>query len=353
MKKTILMSGNEAMGEAAIRAGLKFYAGYPITPQNELTAYMADELPKRGGVFIQSESEVAAINMIFGASAAGARVMTSSSSPGISLKQEGISYISGAQLPAVIINVMRAGPGLGNIWPAQSDYFQATKGGGHGDYRLIVLAPASVQESYDLTRLAFVLADRYRMAVMILSDGTIGQMMEGLTIDLDEKPPASVEKPWALTGAAGRAPNVVCSLFMNRDDVEKNNLVLQKKYRRVENQEVRYEGAFLDDARSLIVAYGTTSRIALSVVTALRRRGQKVGLFRPVSLWPFPKNELNKISRKCRKVLVVEMSYGQMVEDVRLCVDKKTDVGFYGRAGGGVPTEKQIEAAFTKLLKKG
>jgi 2-oxoglutarate ferredoxin oxidoreductase subunit alpha len=352
-KKTILMSGNEAMAEAAIRAGLKFYAGYPITPQNELTAYMADELPKRGGVFIQSESEVAAINMIFGASAAGARVLTSSSSPGISLKQEGISYISGAQLPAVIINVMRAGPGLGNIWPAQSDYFQATKGGGHGDYRLIVLAPASVQESYDLTKLAFSLADRYRMAVMILTDGTIGQMMEGLTIDPDEKPPAAVEKPWALTGAEGRAPNVIQSLYMNRDDVEKNNLALQKKYRRVENQEVRYDGAFLDDARSLIVAYGTTSRIALSVVTALRGRGQKVGLFRPVSLWPFPKKELNKISRKCRKVLVVEMSYGQMVEDVRLCVDKKTDVGFYGRAGGGVPTQKQIEAAWTKLLRKG
>jgi len=222
MKKTILYSGNEAMGEAAIRAGLKFYAGYPITPQNELTAYMADQLSQRGGIFIQSESELAAINMIFGASAAGARVMTSSSSPGISLKQEGISYIAGAQLPAVIINVMRAGPGLGNIWPAQSDYFQATKGGGHGDYHLIVLAPASVQESFDLTRLAFELADRHRIAVMVLSDGLLGQMMEGLTFDEELAPPAAVEKTiGALTGASGRKPHVVCSLFMKRPDVEK------------------------------------------------------------------------------------------------------------------------------------
>lgn len=352
-KKMILMSGNEAMAEAAICAGLKFYAGYPITPQNELTAYMADQLPQRGGVFIQSESEVAAINMVFGAAAAGARAMTSSSSPGISLKQEGISYIAAAQLPAVIINVMRAGPGLGNIWPAQSDYFQATKGGGHGDYRLIVLAPASVQESYDLTKRAFGLAEQYRMPVMILSDGMLGQMMEGLAVDPDERPLAPVEKPWALTGAAGRAPNVVRSLFMSRDDVEKNNIVLQKKYRRIENKETRFEGAFLDDARALVVAYGSTSRIATSVVSSLRARGQKVGLFRPISLWPFPKKELLKISSRCRKILVVEMSYGQMVEDVRLNVDKKAEVGFYGRAGGGVPSEKQIASALAKLLKKG
>jgi len=350
MKKTILYSGNEAMGEAAIRAGLKFYAGYPITPQNELTAYMADQLPQRGGIFIQSESELAAINMIFGASAAGARVMTSSSSPGISLKQEGISYIAGAQLPAVIINVMRAGPGLGNIWPAQSDYFQATKGGGHGDYHLIVLAPASVQESFDLTRLAFELADRHRIAVMVLSDGLLGQMMEGLTFDEELAPPPAVEKPWALTGARDRKPHVVCSLFMKRPDVEKNNLILQKKYRRVVSREVRYAETFMDDATMAVVAYGSVARIAEAVVRRLRAKGKRVGLFRPVTLWPFPAKRLADLSRRVKKFLVVEMSYGQMVEDVRLSVEGRAAVSFYGRSGGGVPTESQIEREILKSL---
>ncbi len=348
----ILISGNEAMGEAAIRAGLKFYAGYPITPQNELTAYMASELPKHGGTFIQSESELAAINMVFGAAAAGARAMTSSSSPGISLKQEGLSYLAGAQLPAVVINVMRAGPGLGNIWPAQSDYFQATKGGGHGDYRTVVLAPSSIQESYDLTRLAFALAERYRIVVMILSDGMLGQMMEALQIPADEKPLPETEKPWALTGAAGRSPNIARSLYMGRDDVEKNNLLLQKKYRLIANHETRLATQDLEDAKFALVAYGSMARIVQGAVDALRRQGCKAGLIRPISLWPFPSKELAKISLSVRKMLTVEMSYGQMVEDVRLSVDKKCDVGFYGRSGGGIPTEKQIVREALKMIRK-
>ena len=343
------MSGNEAMGEATIRAGCTFYAGYPITPQNELTAYMAVELPKRGGIFIQPESELAAINMVYGASASGVRAMTSSSSPGISLKQEGLSYIAGAQLPAVVINVMRAGPGLGNIWPAQSDYFQATKGGGHGDYHMIVLAPWSIQESFDLTKLAFDLADRYRIAAMILSDAILGQMMESLEIDDEEEQPQPVEKPWALTGAKNRQPNIIRSLYMKREDVEKNNLVLQKKYRRIESREERFESRFLEDARIGIVAYGSMARIATATVESLRRQGKKVGIFRPVSLWPFPKRALGKLSKRIKKFLVVEMSYGQMVEDVKLSVGKGADVRFYGRAGGGIPTHKQIEREVLKI----
>jgi len=349
MKKTVLVSGNEAIGMGAIDAGCRFYAGYPITPQNELTAFMSEEFVKRGGIFIQSESELAAINMVFGASASGARSMTSSSSPGISLKQEGISYISATQLPAIIINVMRAGPGLGNIWPAQSDYFQATKGGGHGDYRLIVLAPASIQESYELTKLGFELADRYRIASMILSDGILGQMMEGLDIEDQAKPPKLIEKPWALTGAKGRKPNVICSLFMKKEDLEKNNIDLQKKYRRIQSKETRFETRFLDDAKVVVIAYGSMSRIAGSVVEKLRKDGKKIGFFRPITLWPFPSKELAKISQKIKKFICIEMSYGQMVEDVRLSAGKNTEVAFYGRAGGGVPTEKQIEREILKV----
>ncbi|MGE5279838.1 MAG: 3-methyl-2-oxobutanoate dehydrogenase subunit VorB [Deltaproteobacteria bacterium] len=347
---TTLMSGNDAIGEGALRAGLRFYAGYPITPQNELTAYMAEHLPARGGVFIQSESEVAAINMVYGASAAGARTMTSSSSPGISLKQEGISYAAAAHLPLVVVNVMRAGPGLGNIWPAQSDYFQATKGGGHGDYRVIVLAPASVQESFDLTREAFDLADRYRMPVMVLSDGMLGQMMEGVALPPQGQPPAPVPKPWALTGAKGRRPNIVRSLFLARDGVEKNNLFLQQRYKRIVSRETRLEAYRMEGARAAIVAYGSMARIARAVVDGARRRGVKVGLLRPITLWPFPAKELARFSRKTRRFLVAEMSYGQMVEDVRLSVDKATDVRFYGRAGGGIPTPKQLERELGRLL---
>jgi 2-oxoglutarate ferredoxin oxidoreductase subunit alpha len=286
--------------------------------------------------------------MIYGASAAGARVMTSSSSPGISLKQEGISYISGAQVPAVIINVMRAGPGLGNIWPAQSDYFQATKGGGHGDYHLIVLAPASVQESFDLTRLGFDLADRHRIAVMILSDGLLGQMMEGLTMEEPPVPVVPPERTWTLTGAKNREPRVVQSLYMKRPDVEKHNLVLQKKYRRIIAREVRYAGRFLDDARMVVVAYGSMARIVEAVVVTLRDRGMKIGLFRPITLWPFPSRALGALVPRVKKFLVVEMSYGQMVEDVRLSVEGRARVDFYGRSGGGIPTETQVERQILK-----
>lgn len=250
----------------------------------------------------------------------------------------------------MIINVMRAGPGLGNIWPSQSDYFQATKGGGHGDYRMIVLAPSGVQESFDLTKLAFELADKYRICVMILSDGTLGQMMEGLDLDEGGAPAKPAEKPWALTGCSGRKPNVIRSLFMKRNDVEKNNILLQQKYRRIRGKETRYDEKFMEDARFAIVAYGSMARVAEAVVRKLRGKGKKVGLFRPVTLWPFPSKRLFEASRRIKKFLTVEMSYGQMVEDVQLSVRSKTEVKFYGRAGGGVPTESQIEREVLKMF---
>jgi len=358
--KKILISGNEAIAEGAIQAGCRFYAGYPITPQNELTAYMAKHMPECRGVFIQAESELAAISMVFGASAAGARAMTSSSSPGISLKQEGISYIAGAELPAVIVNVMRGGPGLGNIWPAQSDYFQATRGGGHGDYRTIVLAPSSVQEAYDFMPLAFDLADIYLMPAMILADGMLGQMMEPLVVvrrplSVVRRPSSVVRgrnteygirttKKWVLTGCKGRPANIVKSFFMKEGDLEISNLKAQKKYRAVEDKEQRWEGLFLDDAKIILVAHGSMSRIAKSVVAQLRQKGIKVGLVRPITLWPFPRKIFEQLSRKKKRpaFLVTEMSYGQMVEDVRLALECRCPVDFFGRSGGGVPTEEEI-----------
>ena len=342
MSDRVLMCGNEAMAEGAIQAGCRFYAGYPITPQNEIPAYMAKRMPESGGVFIQAESELAAINMIFGAAATGARAMTSSSSPGISLKQEGISYIAGAELPAVIVNVMRGGPGLGNIWPAQSDYFQATRSGGHGDYHCIVLAPHSIQESYDFMELAFDLADKYRTPVMVLSDGMLGQMMEPLEIKNKKSKIKDYKKPWALTGCKGRKPNIAKSFYMIQGDLEKFNLTLQKKYKTIQNAEERYEGLFLDDAEIILVAYGTMSRIAKSAINVLRERGRKVGLIRPITLWPFPKKVFNKYKKPNTKYLVIEMSYGQMLEDVKLALDCKAAVGFLGRSGGGIPTEEEI-----------
>jgi len=348
VKKRILISGNEAIAEGAIQAGCNFYAGYPITPQNELIAYMAKYMPLSGGVFIQAESELAAINMVYGASAAGARAMTSSSSPGISLKQEGISYISGSQLPAVIVNIMRGGPGLGNIAPAQSDYFQATRGGGHGDYHLIVLAPASVQEAYDLTQTGFYLADKYRIAVMILGDGILGQMMEPLKLSVG-KIKAPILKPWALTGCKGRKPNIVKSFFLREGDLEKFNLKLQKNYEIIRKKEARYEGLLLDDAKVILVAYGTMARIAKSALNKLRLAGKKVGLIRPISLWPFPEKAFQPINKKV-KYLVVEMSYGQMVEDVRLAVNGYAQVDFLGRSGGGIPSEDEIITRVDKLI---
>ncbi|MCU0651405.1 MAG: 3-methyl-2-oxobutanoate dehydrogenase subunit VorB [Candidatus Omnitrophica bacterium] len=345
MKTKILLSGNEAIAQGAIDAGCQFYAGYPITPQNELIAYMALHMPQQGRVFIQAESELAAINMVFGASAAGARAMTSSSSPGVSLKQEGISYIAGAELPAVIVNMMRGGPGLGNIWPAQSDYFQATRSGGHGDYHCVVLAPASVQEAYELMFSAFNLADKYLMPVMILGDGMLGQMMEPLQLSaVSCQLSAKSKKPWALTGCQGREPNIAKSFRMLEGDLEKLNLKLQKKYQLIKAKEQCCESLFLDDAKIILVAYGSMARIAKSVVNALRSKGKKAGLIRPITLWPFPKNIFKQVAQKNKKakILVVEMSYGQMLEDVKLSLEGKLAVDFLGRAGGGIPTEEEI-----------
>ncbi len=340
MAERILMKGNEMLGEAAIIAGCRFYFGYPITPQNEVPAYFAARLPKIGGTFIQAESEVAAINMVLGAAAAGARAMTSSSSPGVSLKMEGVSYLSGAELPAVVVNMMRGGPGLGNIAGAQGDYFQAVKGGGHGDYRCIVLAPSTVQEIGDLTVKAFDLADEYRMVVMILGDGYVGQMAEPVV--LPEPSGRTFDKSaWALTGAAGRDPHLIASMRLNPEDaLEKLNLRLQAKYREVERREVMFEERETGDAEYLIAGFGLAARIARSAVAALRRSGVKAGLFRPVTLWPFPYAELGRAASRARKVLVVEMNAGQMVEDVRLAVDAPVD--FLGRLGGITPQVDEI-----------
>jgi 2-oxoglutarate ferredoxin oxidoreductase subunit alpha len=353
VKHKLLMTGNEAIAQGAIDAGCSFYAGYPITPQNELIAYMAAHMPEAGGIFIQAESELAAINMVFGAAAAGARAMTSSSSPGISLKQEGISYMAGAELPGVIVNVMRGGPGLGNISPAQSDYFQATRGGGHGDYRSIVLAPASVQEAYDFMRSAFDLADKYRNPVIILSDGMLGQMMEpvrlsviGYRLSAEHRTPNTEHrKKWVLTGCIGRKPNIIRSLYLADGALEELNLKLQKKYRAIAQKEQRWQEYLLKDARIIVVAYGTVARIAKSAVNRLREKGKKVGLLRPVTLWPFPRKAFRRENEKTRKrttFLVIEMSYGQMLEDVKLAVNGKCPVEFLGRAGGGIPTEEEI-----------
>lgn len=341
--KKVLMCGNEVLAESAIIAGCRFYAGYPITPQNELPAYMSRRMPEVNGIFIQAESEIAAINMVFGASLRGARAMTSSSSPGISLKQEGISYLAGCELPAVIVNMMRGGPGLGNIAPSQSDYFQATKGGGHGDYRQIVLAPASLQEIVGLTMLSFDLADKYRMPVMILGDGILGQMMEPVElVDSVGRIADSLKKDWILDGCGGRRPRIIRSLLLEKGSLEEFNRKLQKKYREIKDKEVRCEILYGDDSDIMLVAYGTTSRICRNTVEILRRQGKKVGMLRPISLWPFPEKELREIAGKVNAFLVVEMSCGQMIDDVRLGIDCRRPVYFYGRPGGGVPTEEEI-----------
>ena len=352
-QKTHLMTGNEAIGEAAVRAGCKLYAGYPITPQNELTAYMSSRMTQKQRAFVQSESELAAINMVFGASASGERAMTSSSSPGISLKQEGISYIAGCLLPAVIVNVMRGGPGLGNIAPSQADYFQATKGGGHGDYHMIVLAPSSCQEAMDFTIRSFDLADTYRTPVMVLADGMLGQMMEPVNLPPENYKPKNIPKPWALTGAKGRKPHCVKSLFLKPGALEGLNKKLQRTYGKIREKEVRYEALQCDDADLIVVAYGSTSRISRAAVKILRKAGKKIGLFRPMTLWPFPEKELKNLSKKTKKFLVVEMSAGQMVEDVRLSIAGAAKVDFYGRMGGSIPTEEEIEKEIERLLKPG
>ncbi|HUU28731.1 MAG TPA: 3-methyl-2-oxobutanoate dehydrogenase subunit VorB [archaeon] len=353
MQKRFLITGNEAIGAGAIDAGCDCYFGYPITPQNELTAYMARHMPSAGRVFVQAESEVSAINMLYGAASTGARAMTSSSSPGVSLKQEGISYLAGSELPAVIANVQRGGPGLGNIEPSQADYFQAVKGGGHGDYCQIVLAPSSVQEMYDLTAQAFELADRWRMPVMVLSDGRLGQMMEPLTPMKKPKPAGKNRPPkeWALTGAAfGREKRVVKSFFPATGDLEEHNKRLQAKYRLIRKKELRSEDYFTGDAEIVLVAYGTVARLCREVVRRARKKGLPVGLLRPVTLWPFPSLRLKQLASGVKAFLVVEMSAGQMVEDVRLAVDGSVPVSFHGRMGGGVPTIDEIYARARKSL---
>lgn len=350
MRNRVLMNGNDAIGEGAIRAGCHAYFGYPITPQNELTAYMAQHMPEHGRVFIQAESEVAAVNMVFGAAVTGRRAMTSSSSPGISLKQEGISYLAAAELPAVIVNVQRGGPGLGNIAPSQADYFQATKGGGHGDYHLIVLAPYSVQEMHDFTIDAFALADRFRNPVMILTDGRLGQMMEPLSL-YTGKAPKSPPKPWALTGAKGRKPNHIRSLLLEEGALEKRNFVLQAKYKTILDELVGFDEYRTADADILTIAYGTSARIAKGAVDQARARGLKAGLLRPITLWPFPRARIRQLAEQVKGILVVEMSAGQMLEDVQLSVGDLTPIAFEGRMGGAVPEVEAVLAALQRLTK--
>lgn len=350
MGEKILMKGNEAIGEAAISAGCRCFFGYPITPQSELPAFLAKKMPLVGGVFLQAESEIAAINMVYGAASAGVRVMTSSSSPGISLKQEGISYIAGAELPVLICNVQRAGPGLGTIQPSQSDYFQAVKGGGHGDYRLIVLSPSSVQEVIDLIRLGFDLADKYKTPAMFLAEGMLGQLME--PVDLGDYKPNIPEKPWALTGRKGREKNIVTSLWIDPEELERHNLALQEKYAKIKENEQRWEDfKFDDDAEYLIVAHGTMARIAKSAVIKAREEGIKTGLIRPITLWPYPEKAFANL-KNIKKILVVEMSMGQMVEDVRLSVNGRVPVKFFGRAGGMFPTVNQILGKLREISEK-
>ena len=340
-----MMKGNEAIAEAAVQAGCRYFFGYPITPQNEIPEYMSARLPEVGGAFVQAESEVSAINMVYGAAGTGARVMTSSSSPGISLKQEGISYIVGAQLPCVIVNIVRGGPGLGSIQPAQSDYFQATRGGGHGDYYMPVLAPASVQEAVELTQRAFDIADQYRTPVMLLGDGIIGQMMEPVEMP-EYKPRELPAKTWAATGewkeGCDRERAVINSLYIEPDVCEKHNEMLFGRYAEITKNETMVATEMMDDAEIAVVAYGTTARIALTAVRRAREEGVKVGLIRPITLWPFPSETIAEAAKHVKHFITVEMSMGQMVQDVRLAVNGAAPVSFFGRTGGMVPGVREI-----------
>jgi 2-oxoglutarate ferredoxin oxidoreductase subunit alpha len=338
----ILMKGNEAIGAAAIKAGCKCFFGYPITPQNEIPEYMSRELGKAGGVFVQAESEVAAINMVYGAAGAGARVMTSSSSPGIALKQEGITYIAGAELPAVIVNIVRGGPGLGGIQPAQSDYNQSTRGGGNGDYKLLVYAPANLQEMVDLVQIAFDKADYYRNPVMLVGDGMIGQMME--PIEFREVPKMDLpEKTWATDGTGGkRKPNVINSLFLKPELLEEHNVHLQKKFAAIKENEARYESFNTENAQVVCVAYGTTSRIVKNAILALKEEGIEVGMIRPITLWPFPEKAFQELPSSVEALLSVEMSMGQMIDDIKIAVEGRLPVDFYGRSGGMIPTPEAV-----------
>ncbi len=347
MADKILMKGNEAIAEAAIKAGCMHYFGYPITPQTEVAAYMAKRMPKIGGCFLQAESEIAAINMVYGVACTGKRVMTSSSSPGISLKSEGLSYLAGSDLPALVVNVQRGGPGLGGIQPSQADYFQATKGGGHGDFKMIVLAPSSVQEMADLTVKGFDLADKYRMTTMILADGTMGQMMEPVCLDYEVK--ETVDKPWATTGTKlEREHNIVTSLFLNPDELEDLNFERFERYKYIEENEAMYEEYMMDDAEIAIAAFGIAARVAKNAINEARKQGIKVGLIRPITLWPFPTAPFKKAADKVKEIISVELSMGQMIEDVKLASECKVPVTLCNRTGGMIPSPEQVLEAIKK-----
>ena len=350
MAEKVLMKGNEAIAEAAILAGCRHYFGYPITPQTEIAAYMAKRMPKIGGTFLQAESEIAAINMVYGVSATGKRVMTSSSSPGISLKGEGLSYLAGADLPALIVNVQRGGPGLGGIQPSQSDYFQATKGGAHGDFHMLVLAPASVQEMAELTVKGFDLADKYRMTTMILADGTMGQMMEPVSLDFAEG--EKVEKPWATNGTKMARPhNVVNSLFLKPEMLEKTNFERYERYAAIKENEVMYEEYMMEDAEICVVAFGIAARVSKNAINEARAKGIKVGMIRPITLWPFPEKVIAAAADKVKKFISVELSMGQMIEDIRLAVNGKAPVTLCNRTGGMIPAPEQVLEAIAEAAK--
>ena len=344
-----LTKGNIALAEGAIQAGCKFYFGYPITPQNDIPEYLAMNLPKSGGVFVPAESEIASINMVMGAAASGARAMTSSSGPGISLMQEGFSYMAGSEIPGLVVNIMRCGPGLGGISPTQGDYSQSVHGGGHGDYKNIVLAPASVQEMFDLTIKGFELADKYRMLSVILADAMVGQFQEPCRLT-PKKPVIIEEKPWALTGAKRRDPQLLKSLYLGPGEQETHNLELKAKYDLIQESEVLYEEKMLDDAEIMIVAFGTPSRIAKTAITMARNNGIKVGLLRPISLFPFPNKEINEYSKKIKKILVIEMNTGQMLTDVKINAEPDARISFYGRPGGGIPYPNEVLEEIKKAM---
>lgn len=350
MAEKVLMKGNEALAEAAIAAGCRHFFGYPITPQTEVAAYMAKRMPKLGGTYLQAESEVAAINMVLGASAAGARVMTSSSSPGISLKSEGISYIAGSDLPALIINVQRGGPGLGGIQPSQSDYWQATRATGHGDFRILVLAPSTVQEMVELVQDAFDMGDKYRMPAMILSDGMLGQMMEPVVLpEASDKP--LPKKEWATCGHHNqRKHNVINSLYITPSELEALVRDRYKKYDYIKANEQRAEKYLCDDAELVLVAYGASARVCRSAVNAERAKGYKVGLIRPITLWPYPVDTITSVAKTAKSFLCVEMSMGQMVDDVRLALNGSRPVEFYGRTGGVIPTPAEVGEQIEKIM---
>lgn len=345
-----LMKGNEALAEAAIRAGLHAYFGYPITPQSEILEYLTEQVPKRHGVVLQAESEVASINMIYGAAGAGKRVMTTSSSPGISLMQEGISYIAAAELPCLIVNVNRGGPGLGTIQPSQGDYFQSTKGGGHGDYRLIVLAPSSVQEMADFVFDGFRLAEKYRNPAMILTDGALGQMMEKVHLPEEWSLPYT-DAPWATTGKPkDRESNFITSLHMESEHMEEINLTMQAKYKTIKENEVRFEEYLIDDAEIVLTAFGLAARICMTAIDMVREKGIKAGLIRPITLFPFPEKRITEVSKKAKYFLDVEMNAGQMIEDVRLAVNGRCNVYFKGRMGGMIPSPEEVAEAIEKIV---